>query len=141
MSGPVQGDRSCLRRPCSARITVSVRGEPKNEIAAAVDLGSNSFHMVVARLVQDELTIVDRLRERVALAAGLDAQKRLAEDVQERALACVRRFGERLRGMSATQVRAVGTSTLRVARNSREFLERAEEALGHRIEIVSGIEE
>ncbi len=97
--------------------------------------------MVVARLVQDELTIVDRLRERVALAAGLDAQKHLAEDVQERALACVRRFGERLRGMSATQVRAVGTSTLRVARNSREFLERAEEALGHRIEIVSGLEE
>ncbi|MBL8862057.1 MAG: Ppx/GppA family phosphatase [Planctomycetes bacterium] len=97
--------------------------------------------MVVARMVQDELAIVDRLRDRVALATGLDAKKRLAPEVQERALTCLRRFGERLRGMSPGQVRAVGTSALRLAKNAREFLEKAEEALGHRIEIVSGSEE
>ena len=108
---------------------------------AAVDLGSNSFHMVVARLVQDQLHIVDRLRERVALAAGLDEQKRLREDTQERALECIRRFGGRVSGMPPDSVRAVGTSALRLARNSRAFLTRAEAALGHSIEIVSGQEE
>lgn len=118
-----------------------MRAEPKIEHAAAVDLGSNSFHMVVARMVRDELSIVDRLRDRVALASGLDAKRRLGEDVQERAIACLRRFGERLSGMPPAQVRAVGTSALRLARNSREFLERAEAALGHKIEIVSGLEE
>lgn len=118
-----------------------VRAKEQIELAAAVDLGSNSFHMVVARLVQDELAIVDRLRDRVALAAGLDAKKRLDPEVQERAIATLRRFGERLREMSPGQVRAVGTSALRVARNAREFMDRAEEALGHRIEIVSGSEE
>lgn len=108
---------------------------------AAVDLGSNSFHMVVARLVQDQLHIVDRLRERVALAAGLDADKRLTDDVQTRAIACIERFGGRVSGMPPETVRAVGTSALRLARNGRAFLDRAERALGHTIEIVSGQEE
>jgi exopolyphosphatase/guanosine-5'-triphosphate,3'-diphosphate pyrophosphatase len=114
---------------------------PALDTFAAVDLGSNSFHMVVARLVQDQLHIVDRLRERVALASGLDEKKRLSEDAQERALACTARFGERLRGMRAGSVRAVGTSALRIARNSRSFLSRASESLGHPIEIISGPEE
>jgi exopolyphosphatase/guanosine-5'-triphosphate,3'-diphosphate pyrophosphatase len=108
---------------------------------AAVDLGSNSFHMVVARLVQDQLHILDRLRERVALAAGLDDRKRLSEEAQERSLACLARFGERLRGMPHGSVRAVGTSALRIARNSRSFLARASETLGHPIEVISGPEE
>jgi exopolyphosphatase/guanosine-5'-triphosphate,3'-diphosphate pyrophosphatase len=118
-----------------------VASETKNDLAAAVDLGSNSFHMVVARVVQEDFSIVDRLRERVALAAGLDAKKRLEEDVQERALACLRRFAERLRGLERARVRAVGTSALRLARNSPAFLERAEAALGHPIDVVSGQEE
>lgn len=108
---------------------------------AAVDLGSNSFHMVVARFVRSDLHIVDRLRERVALAAGLDEKKRLTLEAQERALACIERFGERLRGMPTGSVRAVGTSALRMARNAQHFLARAEVALGHPIEIVSGAEE
>ena len=111
------------------------------DTVAAVDLGSNSFHMVVARLVGDELQPLDRLRERVALGAGLDAAGRLSDEAQERALACLARFGERLRGMPSESVRAVGTSTLRVARDARGFLARAEEALGRPIEIVSGAEE
>lgn len=108
---------------------------------AAVDLGSNSFHLVVARLSKGDLAIVDRLRERTRLAAGLDEGKRLTDEAQERALACLARFGERVRGMPAGSVRAVGTSALRLARNARGFVARAEEALGHAIEIVSGQEE
>ncbi len=112
-----------------------------NDTFAAIDLGSNSFHMVVARHVQDQLHIVDRLRERVALAAGLDDKKRLTDDAQARALACIERFGGRVRGMPSENVRAIGTSTLRIARNARSFVTQAQEKLGHPIEIVSGLEE
>ena len=114
---------------------------PHVDTIAAVDLGSNSFHMVVARLERDEFAIVDRLRERVALLSGLDAKKNLTDAMQEKALACLARFGERLRAMPTASVRAVGTSTLRQARNARTFQARAAEALGHPIEIVSGAEE
>lgn len=111
------------------------------EAVAAVDLGSNSFHMVVARIVQGELQFVDRLRERVALGAGLDPAKKLTAEAQERALACLARFGERVRGMPAGSVRAVGTSALRMARNAEAFLARAADVLGHPIEIIAGAEE
>ena len=114
---------------------------PAFDTVAAVDLGSNSFHLVVGRPVQDQLHIVDRLRERVALAAGLDDEKRLTDEAQMRALACIERIGERVRGMPPGSVRAVGTSALRMARNAPAFLARAEEALGHPIEIISGAEE
>jgi exopolyphosphatase/guanosine-5'-triphosphate,3'-diphosphate pyrophosphatase len=108
---------------------------------AAVDLGSNSFHMVVARNQHGEPSIVDRLREMVRLASGLDEEGQLDEASQERALACLRRFGQRLRDMQAHQVRVVGTNTLRRARNADAFLAKAEEALGHPVEVISGIEE
>jgi exopolyphosphatase/guanosine-5'-triphosphate,3'-diphosphate pyrophosphatase len=111
------------------------------ETVAAVDLGSNSFHLVVARRIEDELQILDRRRERVALAEGLDEKKRLSEEAQARALQCLLRFGERLRGLPRDAVRAVGTSSLRVARNSHHFLDRASEALGHPVEIIPGSEE
>jgi exopolyphosphatase/guanosine-5'-triphosphate,3'-diphosphate pyrophosphatase len=108
---------------------------------AAVDLGSNSFHMVVARNQHGEPSIIDRLREMVRLASGLDAEGSLDDASQERALACLRRFGQRLRDMQAHQVRVVGTNTLRRARNADAFLAKAEEALGHPVEVISGIEE
>ena len=108
---------------------------------AAVDLGSNSFHMVVARLQHGQLTIIDRLREMVRIASGLDARAGLDRRTQEHALDCLRRFGERLRDMQAHQVRVVGTNTLRRARRAENFLTSAEEALGHPVEIISGIEE
>jgi exopolyphosphatase/guanosine-5'-triphosphate,3'-diphosphate pyrophosphatase len=112
------------------------------ESVAAVDLGSNSFHMVVARVVDDtHFHVVDRLRERVALAAGLDDNFALTDRAQERALACLERFGQRLREFQAERVRAVGTSAMRQAKNAREFVEKAQAALGHQIEIISGAEE
>ncbi len=113
-----------------------------SESVAAVDLGSNSFHMVVARVVDDtHFHIVDRLRERVALAAGLDADHRLSDKAQARAVACLERFGQRLRELPLDRVRAVGTSALRQAHNARDFLPAAQAALGHPIEVIAGSEE
>ena len=111
------------------------------DVLAAVDLGSNSFHMVVGRHEHGQITIVDRLREMVRLAAGLDEHGRLSKEATDRALAALARFGQRLRDMRAEGVRVVGTNTLRKSRRTGAFLERARETLGHPIEIISGIEE
>jgi exopolyphosphatase/guanosine-5'-triphosphate,3'-diphosphate pyrophosphatase len=113
----------------------------KPDVLAAVDLGSNSFHMIVARLSHGQLTVIDRLREMVRIAAGLDSHDRLSEASQRIALECLARFGERIRDMHADGVRVVGTSTLRRVDRYSGFLEQAEEALGHPVEIISGIEE
>lgn len=116
---------------------------PENEHkqVAAIDLGSNSFHMVVAWQVNGELRIQEALSEKVQLGAGLDASNRLTDEAQDRALECLRRFAQRITGIPRGAVRVVGTNTLRVARNSAVFLRRAEEILGHDIEIVAGREE
>lgn len=111
------------------------------ERVAAVDLGSNSFHMKVAHVVDGQLRVVDRMREMVRLAAGLDDDDRLSEETIETAVACLNRFGQRLRDVPAENVRVVATNTLRRARNSNEFLIHAEKALGHSIEIIAGREE
>jgi exopolyphosphatase/guanosine-5'-triphosphate,3'-diphosphate pyrophosphatase len=111
------------------------------DVLAAVDLGSNSFHMVVARYSHGQLVIIDRLREMVRLAAGVAENGRIDKDVAARALACLQRFGQRLRDMHADSVRVVGTNALRLAHKKQAFLERARDALGHPIEIIAGMEE
>ena len=108
---------------------------------AAVDLGSNSFHMIVAELRANEIVVLDRLREMVRLGSGLSPERNLTPEIQQRALECMERFGQRLRSLPAGSVRAVGTNTLRAARNASPWLIQAEKALGHPIEIISGIEE
>ena len=128
--------------PGSLKVDTMVQNEPLlPDAIAAIDLGSNSFHMVVARPRGGELVIVDRIRDMVRLAAGLDGEQRMAADATERALQCLTVFGQRLRHLPAGTVRAVGTNTLRLATNSEEFLAGAEQALGHPIEIISGVEE
>lgn len=107
---------------------------------AAVDLGSNSFHMVICRVNQDTVETVDRVKEMVQIARGMHSGT-IAPDAQERALQCLKRFADRLRGIPAAQVRAVGTKSLRAAKNARGFLRDAEQALGHPIAIISGYEE
>ena len=111
------------------------------EIIAAVDLGSNSFHMIVGELRHGQLAVLDRIRETVRLAEGLSDKGDISPDARKRALDCLSRFGERLRDMNADNVRAAGTSTIRRAREDSTFLIEAEGALGHPIEIISGIEE
>jgi exopolyphosphatase/guanosine-5'-triphosphate,3'-diphosphate pyrophosphatase len=108
---------------------------------AAVDLGSNSFRLQVARIEGDQLYMLDGLREPVRLAAGLDANRCLDKAAQQRALDCLQRFGERLRGFAPGAVRAVGTNSLRVAKNAADFLPLAEQALGFPIEVIAGHEE
>ncbi|MHB1143806.1 MAG: exopolyphosphatase [Thiobacillus sp.] len=108
---------------------------------AAVDLGSNSFRLEVARVAGDQLYPLDSLKETVRLAGGLGDDKILDDATQARALACLHRFGERLRGLSPEAIRCVGTSALRIARNADIFIPKAEIALGHPIEIVAGREE
>lgn len=108
---------------------------------AAVDLGSNSFHMIICSLHNGKLQTIDRLKEMVRLAAGLDQHKNLDQITQERALACLERFGQRIRDFAPNSVAIVGTNTLRIARNSQQFINKAEKALGHPIHIISGIEE
>lgn len=108
---------------------------------AAVDLGSNSFHMVIGRAVDGDLQILDRFREHVCIAAGLDEQACISEEALTRALGCLERMGQRLRSISSGRVRAVGTNTLRRAKNAVQLRARCEAALGHPIEIISGPEE
>lgn len=114
---------------------------PEASVVAAVDLGSNSFHMVIARSDLGKLRILDKMRERVRLAAGLDDNNNLSGGAQKRAIVCLERFGERLRDMAPKHVRVVGTNTLRSARNAEEFLPRLRKAIGYPIDIVSGREE
>ena len=108
---------------------------------AAVDLGSNSFHMIICSLNEGKLQTIDRLKEMVRLASGLDDDKNLDQVTQERALACLERFGQRIRNFPPNSVSIVGTNTLRTAKNSAKFIAQAEKALGHPIHIISGIEE
>lgn len=115
--------------------------KPEFPEIAAVDLGSNSFRLQLARVSDGHLIFHDSLREAVRLGAGLDEKNNLDADAQRRAIDCLKRFGERLRGLPSQAVRAVATNTFRVARNAPELMREAQEALGFPIEIIAGREE
>ncbi len=97
--------------------------------------------MIVGELRHGQIAIIDRIRETVRLSEGLDEHGSLTEAARLRALECLSRFGQRLHDMHASSVRTAGTSALRRARDSRAFRKDAENALGHPIEVISGIEE
>jgi len=113
----------------------------RHETLAAVDLGSNSFHLLVGRIVDGQIYPLDTLREQTQLGAGLTADKRLDRASQARALVVLAQFRERLRGLPRDAVRAVGTNALRIAKNSAAFLREARETLGFPIEVIAGREE
>ncbi|NOQ15254.1 MAG: exopolyphosphatase [Methyloprofundus sp.] len=115
--------------------------EQPPELVAAVDLGSNSFHMIVCSINKGQLKTIDRLKEMVRLASGLNHKNVLDEPTQQRALACLQRFGQRIQNFPQNNVRIVGTNTLRTAKNADQFLLKAEKAIGYPIHIISGIEE
>lgn len=108
---------------------------------AAIDLGSNSFHLLVANYQNERLQVVARLGEKVQLAAGLDEEGKLNEAAIQRALDCLGRFAPFLSDIESANLRIVGTNALRDAHNSQAFIERAETQLGHPIEIIAGREE
>ena len=121
-------------------LTTASAPEPDTQLAA-LDLGSNSFHLIVAQQHNGRIQVVDRLKEMVRLAAGLDANDTLSRQAMDRGIECLSRFGQRLRHVKSDSVRVVGTNTLRKARNGWEFISRAETVIGHPIEIISGREE
>jgi exopolyphosphatase/guanosine-5'-triphosphate,3'-diphosphate pyrophosphatase len=110
-------------------------------LIAAIDLGSNSFHMVVAKADSGEIRILERLGEKVQLAAGIDDERKLSEESMQRGLDCLKRFAQLINGLPLGAVRIVGTNALREARNRGEFIRRAEGILGHPVEVISGREE
>jgi exopolyphosphatase/guanosine-5'-triphosphate,3'-diphosphate pyrophosphatase len=115
--------------------------EQRSDTYAAVDLGSNSFHLLVARREHGQLRTLDRIKEMVRLGGGLDTEGNLDEAVRDRAFACLARFGQRLRGIPQENLRAVGTQTLRRMKNANTFLMIAETGLGCGIDIIAGREE
>src|SRR2546428_1934284 len=114
---------------------------PRHDTLAAVDLGSNSFHLEIGRVVDGQIYPLDAVREVIRLGAGLTAEKRIDRATQARALESLAKIAERLRGFPRQAVRAVGTNTLRVAKNAPQFLREARQVLGFPIEVISGREE
>ncbi len=112
-----------------------------SEFVAAADLGSNSFHLIVGKVDHGRFVTVDRMRNIVRLGAGLDENMNLTEESQNRALAALSEFGQLVQNIPSTNFRAVGTNTLRKAHNAAQFLKKAQSALGHPIEVISGQEE
>jgi exopolyphosphatase/guanosine-5'-triphosphate,3'-diphosphate pyrophosphatase len=113
----------------------------RHDTLAAVDLGSNSFHLEIGRVVERQIYPLDAVREVVRLGGGLSADKRIDRATQARALESLAKMAERLRGFPRQAVRAVGTNALRVAKNAPQFLREARQVLGFPIEVISGREE
>ncbi|MCE8033006.1 exopolyphosphatase [Billgrantia tianxiuensis] len=132
---------SPTERPQPADDTAILPQPPSPKRLAAIDLGSNSFHLLVAHYQDDRLQVVARRGEKVQLAAGLDAEGQLEEAAMQRALDCLARFAPFVADIPQGQLRVVGTNALRDARNSQTLIDRAESLLGHRIEIIGGREE
>ncbi len=110
-------------------------------LVAAIDLGSNSFHMIVARVDQGEIRPVERFGKKVQLASGLNQHDELTPEAMERGFDCLSQFAQYLAGNYFHAVRVVGTNALRKARNSHAFVDRAQAILGHPVEIIAGREE
>ena len=116
--------------------------QKNSRIVAAVDLGSNSFHMIIASLEENgTLKIIDRIKEMVRLGAGLDYRNNLDEETQKRALDCLSRFSQRLQNINKKDIRIAGTNTLRIAKNANKFIKKAKKVLNFQVDIISGLEE
>ncbi len=108
---------------------------------AAIDLGSNSFHMLVVREVAGSIQTLAKIKRKVRLAAGLDQQNQLSQEAMQRGWQCLRLFSERLQDIPRDQIRVVATATLRLASNADEFLLKAQEILGCPVQVIAGEEE
>lgn len=108
---------------------------------AAIDLGSNSFRLEIARVEGERIITEGSWKETIRLAAGIDKDGNLTPEAQDRGLNALARIAEKIRGLPRNHIRAVGTQTLRAAKNSQEFIERAERILDCKVEILRGKEE
>lgn len=114
---------------------------PSAPLYAAIDLGSNSFHMLIARKVAGGIQTLTRIKRKVRLAAGLDHNNMLSDEAMQRGWQCLRLFSEHLRDIPTAQVRIAATATLRLASNAQQFVRTAEDILAFPINIISGEEE
>ncbi|WP_413727549.1 guanosine-5'-triphosphate,3'-diphosphate diphosphatase [Sodalis sp. RH19] len=108
---------------------------------AAIDLGSNSFHMLVVREVAGTVQTLARIKRKVRLASGLNAGKALTPEAMQRGWQCLRLFAEHLQDIPAAHIRVVATATLRIATNAETFLVTARDILGCDVQVISGEEE
>ncbi|OEF27202.1 guanosine-5'-triphosphate,3'-diphosphate diphosphatase [Vibrio rumoiensis] len=108
---------------------------------AAIDLGSNSFHMLIVRHVDGSVQTMAKIKRKVRLANGLDKNNQLSQEAMQRGWDCLSLFAERLQDIPPTNIRIVGTAALRSATNVETFLSKANQILGHSIEVISGEEE
>ncbi|MCU7553172.1 exopolyphosphatase [Alteromonas sp. ASW11-19] len=122
----------------SAFNSVSSRETTK---VAALDMGSNSFHLVVARINAGSVQILHRVKQKVRLAEGLDEHHVLSQEAIDRGLDMLKIIAESLRGFEPDSVRIVATYTLRKAKNARAFIDAAKAILPYPIEVISGTEE
>src|SRR5471030_3315040 len=99
---------------------------------AAIDLGSNSFHMLVVREVAGSIQTLAKIKRKVRLAAGLNKENQLSQEAMQRGWQCLKLFSERLQDIPREQIRVVATATLRLASNAEEFLGKAQDILGCR---------
>ena len=111
-----------------------------SRIVAAVDLGSNSFHLIIASLEDNgSLKIIDRIKEMVRLGAGLNSRNYLNDEIQQRALDCLSRFSQRLQNIPKKDIRVAGTNTLRIAKNSNQFIKKARKILKDWLLILAAV--
>lgn len=119
----------------------SLKDTAKPPVYAAIDLGSNSFHMMMAEQDGNSIRKIDSLRMPTRLAAGLDENKRLSPETLSNALDALSQYAQRLKGIPKKNIRMVGTNTLRRAVNSAGFIKEANKILGIPIQIIAGREE
>ena len=115
--------------------------ETLSPLYAVIDLGSNSFHMLITRQLANSVQVVDKVKRKVRLASGLDEHNILSQSIIAKGLECLSFFAERLQDIPPENVRIVATAALRLAKNSGCFIEPAEKILAHKITLLSGVEE
>ncbi|GLT18983.1 guanosine-5'-triphosphate,3'-diphosphate pyrophosphatase [Vibrio zhanjiangensis] len=115
--------------------------EASSPLYAAIDLGSNSFHMLIVRHISGSVQTMAKIKRKVRLAAGLDENNCLSHEAMQRGWDCLSLFAERLQDIQKQNIRIVGTATLRTATNADTFLSQAKKILGYEIEVIDGEEE
>lgn len=112
--------------------------KPQKNVYAVIDLGSNSFHMLIAKSIAGGLQTIGRVKRKVRLAAGLDIDNVLSSEAMHRGWECLALFAERLQDIPKQNITIVATATLRLASNADVFKAQAEKILGHKVNVISG---
>jgi len=107
---------------------------------ACIDLGSNSFHLLIAQWHQGQVDIVERFSERVQLGEGVLSSGMISATAYQRGMACLKEFKQHMDLYPVTQYWALGTNTFRVAANAAQFVQQAKDK-GLDISIISGVQE